>query len=546
MNRLPIKSALVTVLTLLLVIVVSATTMSNESVARAAEPIDIGSRLEPLIDDYLIERKSGSLELKLHRPVRQSDSITLDRPWEGNNSSYATVLKHEDTFLFYYRGTALALTDKVGGVHYATTCVMTSKDAIHWTRPDLGFVKRDGWEKNNIIFTFDPACKIDFGKGETRDDGNDLLSGKKVPFTGAVHNFTPMIDANPNCKPDEKFKALGGHDHRTLYAFKSADGIHWSMMQEEAVIVDGMMDSQNLAFWDPVQECYYAYYRDFKNKKGDTRKYTKQQFSLRDRDVRFATSKDFVHWTDGQWIDWQPDRMTQLYTSQTQLYPGAPHVRIGFPMRYIPNRGIFSELNERIAKASKYYASVYTDTGLITSRDGRSFKVWPEAILRPGPTGENWLYGFGGTALNLFETASGYSGGPMEWSFYVTDHGTWFGNGVSYTRYSIRKDGFVSASSPMAGGSFVTKPVRFKGNQLRLNYSTSAAGSIRVEIQDADGQPIPGFALQDCPKIFGDSVAGIVVWKSDADLSALAGKPVRLLFELKDADVYSLRFSTGE
>ena len=517
------------------------------AVSRGAEPIDIGSRLEPLIDDYLIARRSGSLELRLHHPIRQRDAITLDRPWEGNNSAYATVLKFKDQFFFYYRGTALALTDKLRAVHFATTCVMTSKDGIHWDRPDLGFVKREGWEKNNIILTFDPDCGIELGKGQSFDDGNDLLSGKKVPFTAAAHNFTPFIDANPDCPADEKFKALGGLDHRTLYAFKSPDGLHWSMMQKEAVIVDGMMDSQNLAFWDPIQKCYYAYYRDFKNKKGDPRTYQKHQFSLRDRDVRFATSKDFIHWTAGEYVDWQPERYTQLYTSQTQLYPGAPHLRIGFPMRYVPSRSKFSELNQRIAKASNYYATVYTDTGLITSRDGRRFQVWPEALIRPGPTSEQWYYGFGGTALNLFETPSSYPGGATEWSFYVQDHGSWFGTGVTYNRYSIRKDGFVSASSPAAGGSFVTRPLRFQGTQLRLNYSTSAAGSIRVEIQDAATEnPLPGFALEDCPEVFGDSIGRGVEWENEADLVSLAGKSVRLRFELTDADLYSLQFTSNE
>ena len=514
---------------------------TKDSSQAAAKPINIGSRLEPLIDDYLIDQRAGSLELKLHRPVRHPDTITLDRPWEGNNSGYATVLKYGNTFLFYYRGTELALTaGSVAGTHMGTTCVMTSKDGIHWARPDLGFVKCKGWEHNNIIFTYDPSVKVEFSN---LDAGNDLLSGKKVPFTGAVHNFTPMIDANPDCMPDEKFKAVGGHDHRLLYAFKSPDGIHWSMMQKEPIIFDGMLDSQNLTFWDPVQKLYYAYYRAFKNKKGDTRKLNqKKDYSDMDRDVKFATSKDFIHWTPGKWVDWRPDRMTQLYTSQIQLYPGNEHLRIGFPMRYVNNRGLYSDLSKRIAESSAYYASVYTDTGLVTSRDGRRFKIWAEAMLRPGPTPENWFYSFGETALNLFETPSQYPGGPSEWSFYVTDHGAWFGKGVTFNRYSIRKDGFVSASSPMAGGSLVTKPIVFAGNALRINFATSANGSVRVELQDPDGNPLPGLSLDDCPSLFGNSVAYVVNWNGNAKIGNYAGKPVRLKIELKDADLFAIQF----
>ena len=357
----------------LIVIVIVLFTIGADRAA-SAEPINIASRLEPMIDDYLIDRQTGSLELKLHRPVRHSDAITLDKPWEGNNCNYATVLKDGDTYLLYYRGSGLNLgPGTIGGTHMSTICVMTSTDGINWTRPDLRFVQKEGWEHNNVILTYDTSVKVDFSNLFA---GNDLLSGKKVPYTGAAHNFTPMIDTNPNCPPDAKFKAVGGHDDRLLYAFKSPDGIHWSMMQKEPIISDGMLDSQNLTLWDPVQKLYYAYYRAFKNKKGDTRKLNqKKDFTYMDRDVKFATSKDFIHWTDGQWIDWRPDRMTQLYTNQIQLYPNAEHLRIGFPVRYVNNRGLYSEFNERMAKSSTYYASVYTDTGLVTSRDGKRFKI---------------------------------------------------------------------------------------------------------------------------------------------------------------------------
>jgi hypothetical protein len=513
----------------------------------ATEPIDIGFRLQPMIDDHLIERRSGSLEFKLHRPVRCADSITLDKPWEGNNSNYATVLKDGGRYLFYYRGTALLLEEgKIHGAHFATTCVMTSRDGIHWERPDLGFVTRAGWENNNILLTFDPDCKIDFNKGESLDDGNDLLSGNKVPFTGAVHNFTPFIDANPDCPPDSRFKALGGHDHRALYAFKSPDGLHWSLIRKEPVITDGMMDSQNLAFWDPVQKRYFAYYRDFKNKEGDTRKYAKHEFFYQERDVKVATSADFLNWTQGEFIEWSPNRMTQLYTSQIQLYPGAPHIRIGFPMRYIPGRGISSKLGERIAEASAFYASVQTDTGFIASRDGRRFTVWPGAFIRPGASEANWFYGFGSAALNVFETPSALPGAAPEWSFYVSDHGGWFGPGVTFNRYSIRKDGFVSASASAKGGSLTTKTLRFSGTHLILNFSSSAAGEIRVELRNENGTPIPGCELDDCPPLFGDTIHRAVSWKSGADLSRLEGTPVRLHFELKDADLYSFQFATGK
>ena len=68
------------------------------------------------------------------------------------------------------------------------------------------------------------------------------------------------------------------------------------------------------------------------------------------------------------------------------------------------------------------------------------------------------------------------------------------------------------------------------------------SGSVQVEIQDIDGNPLPGLSLDDCPLLLGNSVAYTVRWNSDADLADYAGKPVRLRFVLADADLFAFRF----
>ena len=109
-------------------------------------------------------------------------------------------------------------------------------------------------------------------------------------------------------------------------------------------------------------------------------------------------------------------------------------------------------------------------------------------------------------------------------------------------RAAMRIDGFVSIDAPLSGGEILTKPLVFEGTGLVLNFATSAAGSIRVEVQSPDGQPLPGLALDDCHDVFGDALARPVVWK-EAAIGPLAGQPVRLRFVLKDADLFALRFN---
>ena len=94
----------------------------------------------------------------------------------------------------------------------------------------------------------------------------------------------------------------------------------------------------------------------------------------------------------------------------------------------------------------------------------------------------------------------------------------------------------------MSGGDLITRPITFAGDQLWLNFATSAAGSVQVELQDQTGKPLPGYAIDDCEELFGDTLDRSVVWKSKQDLSAIVGQTVRLRFVLRDADVFSFQF----
>ena len=114
---------------------------------------------------------------------------------------------------------------------------------------------------------------------------------------------------------------------------------------------------------------------------------------------------------------------------------------------------------------------------------------------------------------------------------------------------TLRTDGFVSVHADYEGGELLTRLLTFEGSNLVLNFATSAAGSIRLELQDAHGQPLPGFAMEESPVIFGDEIEHEVRWQrsharfnSDKPLARLAGKPIRIRFLLKDADLYSIRF----
>jgi hypothetical protein len=54
--------------------------------------------------------------------------------------------------------------------------------------------------------------------------------------------------------------------------------------------------------------------------------------------------------------------------------------------------------------------------------------------------------------------------------------------------------------------------------------------------------PIPGFTLEDSERIIGNEISRVVRWKGSPELQNIIGKNIRLRVQMKDADLYSIRF----
>ena len=107
--------------------------------------------------------------------------------------------------------------------------------------------------------------------------------------------------------------------------------------------------------------------------------------------------------------------------------------------------------------------------------------------------------------------------------------------------YSLREDGLASLRAGVGEGYLVTKPFRHAGQDLWLNYATSATGWVKVEVQDEAGKPVAGFSAEDSAPRFGDSLNERVTWKSGKTWRELNGRLIRLRFSLRDADLYALQ-----
>ncbi len=477
--------------------------------------LDIGSRLELFVDDYLVDELLGT-RLVLHHPRPAEVALRFDRPWEGAFCAYVTVLHDGDTYRMYYRGKPNATPD---GSRDEVTCYAESPDGIHWEKPDLGLFEVAGTRKNNVV-----------------------LGSEYAPVP---HNFIAFVDTRPGIPSSQRYKGLGGlfpisEDKRFsngLIGFTSPNGIRWKKIQEEPLIgpsLHGFTDTTpSPTFWSPHEGRYVCYVRAWRRDPGKPVHY--EGWTGNVRWVGRTTSTDFLSWTPVQMMDPGDDPMEHIYTNQTSPYFRAPHIYLSVAARFLPGRQVVSQEQARKLQVDPKYFRDCSDAVLLTSRGGTRYqRAFLEAFMRPGIGLQNWTSRTNYPSLNLVPT------GAEEISLYVQHE---YGQpGHQLRRYTLRTDGLVSVNAPYRGGEFLTRPLRFSGSELVVNFSTSAPGGIRVEIQSPGGQPFAGYALDDSDQLIGNEIERVVTWKGNQDVRPLSGKPVRLRFVMKDADLYSLRF----
>lgn len=369
---------------------------------------------------------------------------------------------------------------KFDGDSSEVTRYCESRDGLHWTRPKLGLHAVEGSAENNVILHEKSVC----------------------------HNFSPFLDTRPGVPAEERFKALAGTILRNpgggLIAFVSGDGVHWRKMSEKPVLTRGAFDSQNVSFWSESEGKYVAYLRTFTAGVSTATEWRLDGL----RSVSRSTSEDFLHWSEPKPLN--PNFPGEhIYTTLTHPYYRAPHIYIALPTRFHPERGNSTDIMFMTARGDVPY--------------DRTFR---EAFIRPGLDPARWGNRSNYAALNVVPT------GPDEMSIYTTP----------FRRFTLRTDGFASVHGGADSGELLTKTFTFDGVELALNFSTSAGGSVKVEVQYPDGKPIRGFALADQLPLVGDSTDRAVVWKNNPNLGSLAGQSVRLRFVLQEADVFALQF----
>ncbi len=485
------------------------------------DPIDIGTDRQLFVDDFWIADSKDTTRV-LHQPTRRESVIEKDYPWEQGHVGSATIAHDGEKFQMWYRCDDASVIGAVG-INFRRQAYAESEDGINWTKPFLGQAEFEGSKENNLL---DPAPGVvGLDKNPNAKEEERFKAFKVVP----TEPKPPKDPENPTWREElnARWSRGGG-----IAAMASPDGINWHEMFDEPILTEWPFDSKNLYFWDEWTGQYRGYARGIANNDPNVDPATVKsqvghEFVGGVRWIRSTTSTDFRTWTPLQDIDAGDTPYEHLYQNECWPYERAPKTYLMLPSRYVAHR---------MPDPDWYDGTGVNDVVFMSSRDGVHFdRSFMEAFIRPGLDKRNWHERGIYFQHGIFQTS------PTELTMYVNEHLKT--PGVHLRRYTIRTDGFVSVNAGYGGGEFVTRPLIFDGRELELNYSTSAVGSLKVEVQDLGGKTIPGFTMDDCPEMFADKIEGQVAWNGGGDVSSLAGQSVRLRFALMDADLYAFKFN---
>jgi hypothetical protein len=474
------------------------------------QPLNIADTRQLFVDRGLIDRLENTV-LKLHEPVSGGVAIRIDRPWEGAANLGMSVFPYGGGYRMYYRGLSLN-----SGEMRAVLCVAVSEDGLSWIKPALGRVGQGGRRDANII---------------ADEAGQPLM-------------LSPWLDSRPGVPEAERIKGVTSEpvknegENQAVFAdqrgpqrlvfWTSTDGFTFRKLDPQPELVSHLrncFDGDNALFWSEAEQQYLLYYRWYDGY----------------RTVARTTSKDLLHWTDPLPMTYGDTPREQFYLNNTTPYFRAPQLYVALAARFMEGRRVVTDeqvkaIGLQMSPSGDFFGNDCSDAVLLTSRAGSTQydRTFMEAFIFPGPGASNWI------SRTNYPLSGLLPCGTERMMFFVNRH--YVQDSWHIERLVLRTDGFASVTAPWAGGEMITQPFIFAGNGLEINYRTSAAGSVRIEFQDADGKPIAGYTFDDAQDLIGDEIARIVAWKQGADVSRLAGQTVRLRFAMRDANLYSLSF----
>lgn len=474
-------------------------------------PIAVGRQL--FVDDFLVEHSTLTRTHHTARPHPASPVIAPDANSSGSASMARAGVFSDGVWFdpqdqlfkaWYFAG---KLTEKP---LQHTTALATSRDGIHWDKPDYGIVPG-----SNMV--------LPDTKGLRRNSSTAWLDLFESEPALRFKMFRVVQEDDPS-----------GKGHRNFIQYStSPDGIHWKLAGESTNTGD-----RTTVFYNAFRHKWVMGLREGGKLVSRCRGYHEGADVL--SALAFGDPKTRRH-EPNLWIG-----ADELDPAREDLKLRRPADR---PYDLIPSQlynldciayesvllGLFTIWRGQPADEVKRPKINEVCVGF--SRDGFHWSR-PDRRAFYGVSEDRKAWNFGnvqsaggcclivGDQLFFYHGATGWDRESKTYD-------------PNYTGLAVlRRDGFTSLDADENGGVLTTRPVTFTGSHLFVNLD-APKGKLAVEILGENGAVLAPFTRTDCRTASGDSTRREIKWDSAPDLSALIGTPVRFRFHLKNGSLYA-------
>ena len=522
-------------------------------------PLNIGGRKQLLLDEWLFQAARG-VELCVNPPADAGVAVEADRPWEAAYACEWCVVVPDEKLghvKMYYEACSPKPVGSEPWELERHLCCAVSTDGVSWEKPDLGVCQFDGSKANNIVFQAEV--------GTASADGIALgdAHGKRA------YDQVGSVVVDENDVPERRYKMLFCGGECKMRAAYSPDGFDWTVLNDWKPVSDQGADSGNIFFWDDAVGKWVGYFRMWDSTRRVSRVETDDWTCWPDRTVEnVVLSPDELDSYD-EYLDapcFRPGEFIDKRLNGLRYDPYGPQdkfVWLSDDTEKVDGVDFYNQPVTKYPFADQAYVMPFTafqhrpnlqEIRLAVSRDGINW-------TRPGDR-QAWIRPPVDRFIGEMYCGPGVVRRGSELFHYHSSMSMWHGWGKpgqyemiqpepytgSIRRVTLRLDGYVSVDAGNLAGGFVTPPMVFQGEQLLLNVDTGASGWVKVELVREHGDPIWGYringhTLGECDPIVCNATSRVVTWKGNADVSGLAGKPVRMHVRMRNARLYAFQFT---
>ncbi|MAV36296.1 MAG: hypothetical protein CMJ59_12665 [Planctomycetaceae bacterium] len=455
-----------------------------------------------LLDSRIIESKQNvTLTLGTVKKDRHNPLFVADKPWEPRyDNMYPNVIydKQEQLYKCWYcpfiidERTTHTPIDKRNpeSTNYMKArpsrrdealLYATSRDGIHWEKPELGIVEFGGNKQNNIV------VRGPSGAGVFKDLRDPDPAKRYKAFYAAQVGFMQLVRFSP-------------------------DGLHWGP-EIPCPEIGIESDCHANMIWSPELEKYVGIVRFYDHVP-----------IVGNRKIARTESTDAVKWTRASLaIEGSPVRQAHdmVIFRTGDVYLGLLGIMHYRSMK--TNQGVRQHVELAWSPDSYTWHRIRPGTPLIDHT--------PSKERQYGTMPYDWGAMFPSTPVLLDREIRLYYG-ASDWYFF-----DWRKSGLALA--TLRPDGWAGYEPIEIGkrASIVTTPVVCGGDKLRLSADISPSGSIKVTLLAEDNQRL---AISEPIEETATDV--VVKWPQEGLVKTYKRTPIRLRFELENAKLYSFSF----